>query len=77
MKSKYFSFTFLLLIQFSIISSKDVFAAEIMHSLHRLSSFIVSPNNDYIVYVNRIWKKEDNKYYTNLECISVTQYQKN
>ena len=76
MKSKYFSIILLLFIEFSLISSKDVFTAEIMHSLHRLSSFIVSPNNDYIVYVNRIWKKEDNKYYTNLECISVTEYQK-
>lgn len=76
MKAKYLSYLLLILIQFSIINSKDTFTAEIMHSLHRLSSFVVSPNNDYIVYVNRIWKKEDNKYYTNLECISVEQYQK-
>ena len=76
MKAKYLSYLLLILIQFSITNSKDTFTAEIMHSLHRLSSFVVSPNNDYIVYVNRIWKKEDNKYYTNLECISVEQYQK-
>ena len=76
MKSKYISFLLLVLIQYSFITSSEIFTAEKMHSLHRLSSFITSPNNDYIVYVNRIWKKEDNKYYTNLECIKLEEYQK-
>ncbi len=76
MKVKYIGYIFLILIQFSLISSSEVFTAEKMHSLHRLSSFIVSPDNKYIVYVNRIWKKEDNKYYTNLEYISLSEYQK-
>ena len=62
MKVKYVYFLLLILAQFSLISSAETFTAEIMHSLHRLSSFIVSPDNKYIVYVNRIWKKEDNKY---------------
>ena len=44
-----------------------------MHSLHRLSSFIHSQDGQYIIYVNRIWKKEDNKYYTNLEYIKKDQ----
>ena len=43
MKAKYLSYLLLILIQFSIINSKDTFTAEIMHSLHRLSSFVVSP----------------------------------
>ena len=76
MKVKYITYIFLILIQFSLISSSEVFTAEKMHSLHRLSSFIVSPDNKYIVYVDRIWKKEDNKYYTNLEYISLSEYQK-
>ena len=58
MKSKLFSFLFILLIKISFISSLDVFTAEKMHSLHRLSSFIASPDGKYIVYVNRIWKKD-------------------
>ena len=76
MKVKYVSFLLLILTQFSLIISAETFTAEIMHSLHRLSSFVVSPDNKYIVYVNRIWKIEDNKYYTNLECISMSQYEK-
>ena len=76
MKSNYISYIFLSLIQFSFIFSLDTFTAEKMHSVHRLSSFIISPDNKYIVYVNRIWKKEDNKYYTNLECLKLEQYLK-
>ena len=76
MKSKLFSFLFILLIKISFISSLDVFTAEKMHSLHRLSSFIASPDGKYIVYVNRIWKKDDNKYYTNLECLKTEEYLK-
>ena len=62
MKSKLCSLLIVLLIQSSFIYSLDVFTAEKMHSLHRLSSFIASPDGKYIVYVNRIWKKDDNKY---------------
>ena len=76
MKSKLFSFLFILLIKISFISSLDVFTAEKMHSLHRLSSFIASPDGKYIVYVNRIWKKDDNKYYTNLEYLKTEEYLK-
>ena len=76
MKSKYISYLFLVLLQFTFICSSEIFTAEKMHSLHRLSSFITSPDKKYIVYVNRIWKKEDNKYYTNLECLDVAQYKK-
>ena len=73
MKAKYISYLFLIIFQFSLISSSEIFTAEKMHSLHRLSSFITSPNKDYIVYVNRIWKKDDNKYYTNLECLKTSE----
>ena len=73
MQSKLIPFLFLVLLQISFISSLDIFTAEKMHSLHRLSSFIASPDGQYIIYVNRIWKKEDNKYYTNLEYIKKDQ----
>ena len=76
MKSKYISYIFLVLLLFTFVCSSEIFTAEKMHSLHRLSSFITSLDGKYIVYVNRIWKKEDNKYYTNLECLEVAQYQK-
>ena len=73
MQSKLLSFLIIVLLQISFISSSDIFTAEKMHSLHRLSSFIASRDGQYIIYVNRIWKKEDNKYYTNLEYIKKDQ----
>ena len=71
-----FSLLFLsiLFLSISLITNKtteekEIFTAERMHLLNRLSSFVPSPNNEYIVFVNRLWDKNSTKYYTNLQYI--------
>ena len=55
----------------------EIFTAERMHLLNRLSSFVPSPNNEYIVFVNRLWDKNSTKYYTNLQYIEAPLFNKN
>ena len=76
MKEKKFSLIFLsiLFLSISLINNKtaedkEIFTAERMHLLNRLSSFVASPDNQYIVFVNRLWDKNSTKYYTNLQYI--------
>ena len=74
MKEKIFSFLIISFLSLSLINSitdeeKEPFTAEAMHLLNRLSSFVPSPDNEYIVFVNRLWDKESKKYYTNLQYI--------
>ena len=60
---------FLSFINFIVNEDKIPFTAEKMHLLNRLSSFISSPDNRYIVFVNRLWDKSSSKYYTNLQYL--------
>ena len=76
MKEKLFSLLFfsIFILCLAFINSitdeeKEPFTAEAMHLLNRLSSFVPSPDNEYIVFVNRLWDKESKKYYTNLQYI--------
>jgi len=52
----------------------EPFTAEAMHLLHRLSSFVPSPDNKYIVFVNRLWDKPSKKYYTNLQYLEAPNF---
>ena len=45
-----------------------------MHLLNRLSSFVVSPDNKYVVFVNRLWDKNSSKYYTNLQYVDAPDF---
>ena len=56
---------------------KEPFTAEKMHLLNRLSSFVPSPNNQYVVFVNRLWDKESKKYCTNLQYIEAPDFYSN
>ena len=78
MKVNYIYFLILILLQQSFIFTADLetFTAEKMHLLHRLSSFVASPDGKYIVYANRLWDKETGKYYNNLEYIKLAEYEK-
>ena len=78
MKAKSLSLLFLILF-FSLINSilneeKIPFTAEKMHLLNRLSSFVVSPDNKYVVFVNRLWDKNSSKYYTNLQYVDAPDF---
>ena len=84
MKEKNFSSLFLsiLFLSISLITNKtaeemEIFTAERMHLLNRLSSFVPSPNNEYIVFVNRLWDKNSTKYYTNLQYIEAPLFNTN
>ena len=82
MKNNFLSILFLSFLFISFINSiineeKEPFTAEAMHLLHRLSSFVPSPDNNYIVFVNRLWDKESIKYYTNLQYLDVPSFNSN
>jgi hypothetical protein len=82
MKNNFLSILFLSFLFISFINSiineeKEPFTAEAMHLLHRLSSFVPSPDNNYIVFVNRIWDKESTKYYTNLQYLDAPYFNSN
>ena len=53
---------------------KETFTAEAMHLLNRLSSFVVSPDKKYVVFVNRLWDKNSTKYFTNLQYIEAPDF---
>ena len=78
MKVKFIGHIILILLQLSIISGVELepFTAEKMHLLHRLSSYVASPDGRYIVYANRLWDKASGKYYNNLEYIELAEYEK-
>ena len=67
------SLTLLILLLTSIYcyfgDEKEPFTAEAMHSLNRLSSFVVSPDKQFIVFVNSLWDKESSQFYTNLQYL--------
>ena len=82
MKNNFLSILFLSFLFISFINSiineeKEPFTAEAMHLLHRLSSFVSSPDNNFIVFVNRLWDKESTKYYTNLQYLDAPSFNSN
>lgn len=79
MKEKFFCFIVIsaLILTFSNCQDKETFTAEAMHLLNRLSSFVPSPDNKFIVFVNRLWDKNSGKYYTNLQYIEAPDFASN
>ena len=78
MKVKSLSLLIILLaLKICINDEKEPFTAEAMHLLNRLSSFVSSPDKQYIVFVNRLWDKESTNYYTNLKYIDAPFYKSN
>ena len=80
-ENKIFSLSILFICLFFINCStdeeKEPFTAEKMHLLNRLSSFVPSPDNQYVVFVNRLWDKGSKKYYTNLQYIEAPNFNSN
>ena len=80
-ENKIFSLSILFICLFFINCStdekKEPFTAEKMHLLNRLSSFVPSPDNQYVVFVNRLWNKESKDYYTNLQYIEAPSFNSN
>ena len=60
-----------------IISSKEPnrdlipFNATSLHKLNRISGYVLTPNNQYAVFVNRKWDEVSGKFTSNLKYISV------
>ena len=76
MKIFFFSIIFIILANCNskeINTETETFTAEKMHLLHRLSSFVASPDNKYIVFANRLWDKESKKNYNNLQYIEAPE----
>ena len=75
----HFSILFLIIssINTKLAEDKEIFTAERMHLLNRLSSFVPSPDNQYIVFVNHLWDKNSSKYYTNLNYIESPDFTTN
>lgn len=48
------------------VISTEPFSATDMHSMERISSQILSPNNKYLVFTNKKWNKENGKSSTNI-----------
>lgn len=69
--TKLLLFLFLLSMAHLKQSNKEPFTAEHMHQVNRVSSVIMDPTHKYMIYVNRIWVKSDNKYKTNIKYIDV------
>ena len=53
------------------LSQKDIFNAQKLQEMSRISSPILSPNGLYVIYEVRKWNSESNKSYTNLQYSSI------
>ena len=53
------------------LSQKDIFNAQKLQEMNRISSPILSPNGLYVIYEVRKWNSESNKSYTNLQYSSI------
>ena len=52
-------------------SQKNIFNAQKLQEMNRISSPVLSPDGQYVIYEVRKWNSESNKSYTNLQYSSV------
>ena len=55
----------------SIVAQKDPFIAKNLQEMNRISSPVISPNGQYVIYSVRKWDSSTDKSYTNLQYSSL------
>ena len=68
---KFFIFSLFVILLTNTLAQKPPYTAKDLQESHRISSPVLSPNGQYVIYSVRKWNSSTNKSYTNLQYSSL------